>query len=348
MPELSAQDLVDLTAATQRHLTVGKYAFLATDLQKHPAHKNLFRKGRMEEQAGTGVQWDVMVNHSGTARATGWGASDNPRIVSSLVQAQCDWRGASADWSFLAEEVSANSGSKERIVNLIKQREVSTMVAVAEMREEFWWGPPVSVSDTITPWGLKTWVVKNATEGFNGAAPSGHTTIGLNPSTYSRWKNYTAQYTAVTDDDLIDKLKRAIRKCKFEVPVSGVPTPGEPDEYAYYTNESGLSQYEALLKSSNDNVGRDLTKYLNSAQVNRLPLEWVPKLDVDTTDPFYGVAWGQIKTIVLPGWWQRRTNVPVYPGQHTMSVTFLDDRYQTITYDRRSHFVLATGTSEPS
>ncbi len=348
MPDLSATDLVDLTATTQRHLTWGEYAFLGTDLQDFPAHRNLFRKGRMEEKAGLGVQWNVMINHTGTARPTGWGASDNPRIVSTQIQASCDWRGTSADWSFLAEEVSANSGSKERIVALIKEREVATMVAIAELREDLFFGPPVSVTDTISPWGLKTWIVKNATEGFNGGAPSGFTTIGLNPSTYGRWKNYTAQYTAVSDDDLVDKLKRAIRKCKFKPPVDNIPTPGTADTWAYYTNESGMSQYEALLKTSNDNVGMDLTKFLNTAQVARLPLGWVPKLDADTTDPFYGVNFGKAKVVVLPGWWQRRTNVPIYPGQHTMSVTFLDDRYQVVFYDRRSNFVLSTGTTEPS
>ena len=349
MADLQATQLVDLVATTLRHLGRPNYEPLMTDIQDFTAFNNLLDDGKVVEQnAGYGVQWDVAVNNSGTARNSGFGPSDNPRIVSSMVQAQADWRGITADYSFLQEEVSMNSGDDEQIVDLISQRRVACLYAIAELFENDFWGPPVAITDTVTPWGVNTWIVKNATEGFNGGAPSGYTTIGLNPTTYPRWKNYTAQYTNVTPDDLVRKWRRAARKTNFKPPVSN-PQPGQSSpRYGYYTNDAVLNTLEELLQGQNENIGNDIAKYDDSVTFHRSPVKWVPLLDRDTTNPVYGINWSKFKTKVLRGWWLKETMVANYPGQHTMTAHFVDCRFQPICYNRRSCFVIATGTSYPS
>ncbi len=349
MADLLATQLVDLVAATIRDLGRPNYEPLMTDIQEFTAFNNLIDDNKVVEQSGGyGVQWNVAVNHSGTARNSGMGPSDNPKITSSMVQAQADWRGITADYSFLAEEVSMNADHEEQIVDLVAERRVACLYAIAELFEMDFWGPPVAITDSVTPWGVNTWIVKNASEGFNGGAPSGYTTIGLNPTTYPRWKNYTAPYTAVTPDDLVRKWRRAARKTNFKPPVSGIPEPGTGVRYGFYTNDTVLNPLEELLLSQNENIGTDLAKYDNSVTFHRTPVSWVPFLDRDTTGPVYGLNWGKMKTKVLRGWWLRETSVPVYPGQHTMSAHFMDCRFQPIAYNRRCNFVVSNGTSYPN
>lgn len=346
-PVLTPQGLNDLVATTLRDLGKPRFTEIATDLQRHTAMKNLLRKNRVTLQSGTGVQWDVMVNHSGSAANVGLGAADVVNIVDTMVQATADWRNTTANYGFIGQEISMNR-EPARIVDLIKERRIACMISLAELMEGNFWGPPVASTDSVTPWGVNMWVVKNATEGFNGGAPSGYTSIGLNPTTYPRWQNWTYQYTAVSRDDFVRHARKMATFIDFEPPVDGIPTFNTGDSYGYYTNYGVIGPLEEALESQNDNLGNDIASKDGKVIFRRVPVQWVPKLEADTTNPFYALNWGWLKTIILEGWWLKETNVPVYPGQHTMSAHFLDCTYQWVTKNRRCHGVMATGTTYPS
>lgn len=346
MPLLATQ-LNDLVATTLRNLGKPNFTEIASDLQNHTALRTLMQKNRVVLTSGVGVQWDVMVNHNGSASNVGLGASDNINIVDTMVQAQADWRNSTANYAIIGQEIDMNR-EPARIVDLIKERRLASMIAVAELMESNFWGPPVAASDTVTPWGVNTWLVKNASTGFNGGAPSGYTSIGLNPTTYPRWKNWTAQYTSVSKDDLVRKMREAATKTNFKPPVEGIPTFNTGNVYGYYTNYSVIGAMEEILESQNENLGPDVASMDGKVIFRRGPMEWVPKLEADTTNPVYGINWGDFKTYVLSGWWGKETNVPVYPGQHTISAHFMDWTYQFIMKNRRGSFVIATGTTYPS
>ncbi len=344
---LTATQLGDLVATTLRDLGKPKFTEISTNLQRHHALKYLMSKNRIVLGSGYGVQWDVMVNQSGAAVNVGLAAQDNIDIVDTMTQAQADWRNTTTSWAIIGQEPAFNR-DPARIVDLVLTRRIAAMISLAELMEANFWGPPVAITDTLTPWGINTWVVKNATEGFNGGAPSGYTTIGLNPTTYPNWNNWTFQYTAVSPDDFVRKMRKAATFTDFEPPVDGIPEPNTGDAYGFYTNYGVLGPLEELLTSQNENLGNDIASKDGDTMFRRVPVSWVPKLEADTTNPIYGINWGWMKTYVLEGWWLRETNVPVYPGQHTMSAHFLDCTYQYITKNRRCHFVGATGTTYPS
>lgn len=347
MPDLTAVQLNDLVQTTLRDLGKPKFTEIATDLQRHTAMKNLLKKNRVVLQSGYGVQWDVMVNHAQSAANVGLGATDNVNIIDTMVQATADWRNTTANYAIIGQEISMNK-EPARIVNLVQERRIACMIAVAEIMEQNFWGPPVVSTDSITPWGVNMWIVKNATEGFNGGAPSGYTSIGLNPTTYPRWQNWTAQYTSVTRDDFIRKARKAATFTDFQPPVDGIPSPNTGDSYGFYTNYGVIGPLEESLEAQNEDLGTDVASQDGKTIFRRVPVMWVPKLEADTTNPFYGINWGWFKTYILEGWWLKETHVPVYPLQHTISAHFLDCTYQWITKNRRCHFVLATGTTYPS
>lgn len=344
---LSPVQIGDLVNTTLRDLGKPRFTEIATDLQRHTAMRNLLRKNRVELASGYGVQWDVMVSQSGAAANVGLGASDNVNIVDVMTQATADWRNTTTNYAIIGQEVDMNR-EPQRIVDLVKTRRISAMISMAEIMESNFWGPPVALTDTITPWGVNMWIVKNATEGFNGGAPSGFTTIGLNPTTYPRWQNWTYQYTSVSRDDLIRHWRKAATFTDFQPPVDGIPTFDTGDEYGFYSNYGVIGPLEEALESQNDNLGNDIASKDGMTMFRRVNVTWVPKLEADTTNPVYGINWGWFKTYILKGWWLKETHVPIYPGQHTISAHFVDCTYQFITKNRRCHFVLATGTTYPS
>ena len=339
--------LNDLVATTLKELGRPKFTEIVSPLQRHTAMRNLLRKNRIQLRSGTAVQWDVMVNPANAASNVGMAAQDSVNIVDLMTQASADWRNTTANYGIEGREIDMNA-EPARIVDLIKARRIGAMISLAELMERNFWGPPVALADVLTPWGINTWIVKNATEGFNGGAPSGYTSIGLNPTTYPNWKNWTYQYTNVTRDDLIRHWRKAATFIDFQPPVDGIPTFNTGDDYGWYTNYGVIGPLEEALESQNDNLGPDIASQDGKAMFRRVPVVWIPYLEADTTNPVYGLNWGWFKTYILNNWWLRETHVPIYPGQHTMSAHFLDCTYQWIAKNRRCHCVLATGTTYPS
>lgn len=344
---LTAAQVGDLVQTTLRDLGKPRFTEIATTLQEHTAMNNLLRKNRTELQSGYGVQWDVMVGQSGAAANVGLGATDNVNDVDVMTQATADWRNSTTNYSIIGQVMSMNR-EPSRIVDYVKVKRIAAMISMAELMERNFWGPPVASTDSLTPWGVNTWIVKNSSQGFNGGAPSGYTVIGLNPTTYPNWQNWTDQYTAVSQDDLIRRWSKAAMFTNFRPPVDGIPSFNTGVDYGFYTNYGVYGPLQELLRSQNDNLGTDVAEYDNQVHFHRTPVKWVPILEADTTNPVYGLQWGEFKTIILQGWWLRETHVPIYPMQHTISAHFLDCTYQWVARNRRCHFVLATGTTYPS
>lgn len=337
----------DLVNTTLRDLGKPKFTEIATPLQKHTAMRNLMQKNRIELSSGYGVQWDVMVTESGAAANVGLGASDNVDDQDLMTLATADWRNSTTNYAIIGQVLSMNM-EPSRIVEYIRVKRIGALISMAELMEGNFWGPPVNINDNLTPWGVNMWIVKNATQGFNGAAPSGYTTIGLNPTTYPNWQNWTDLYVNVSVNDLIRRWRKAATFTDFQPPVDGIPTPNTGDEYGFYMNYGVLGPLEEQLSAQNDNLGPDIARYDGKTLFRRVPCVWIPKLEADTTNPVYGINWGWFKTYVLKGWWLKETHVPIYPNQHTVSAHFIDCTYQFITKNRRCHFVLATGTTYPS
>jgi hypothetical protein len=309
--------------------------------------RNLLRKNRVEIASGYGVQWDVMVGLSGAAANVGLGASDNVNDVDLMTQATADWRNTTTNYAIIGQVMSMNQ-EPSRIVDYVKEKRLGAMISLAEIMESNFWGPPVSSTDSVTPFGVNMWLVKNATQGFNGGAPTGYTSIGLNPTTYPNWANWTDQYTAVSKDDFIRRVRKAATFTDFQPPVDGIPTFNTGDDCGFYTNYSVIGPLEESLEAQNDNLGLDIASQDGKVLFRRVPVEWIPKLESDTTNPFYGINWGSFKTHVLKNWWLKETHIPNYPGQHTIAAHFMDCTYQFIAKNRRCHFVVATGTTYPA
>lgn len=344
---LVAANFGDLVQTTLKELGRGRFTEIVTPLQDHVAMRVLLQDNKIILDSGYAIQWDVMVNPANAAFNVGLAATDNVNIIDTMTQATCDWKYTTYNYAYVGQELDMNR-SPSRIVDLIRARRIGAMISMAELMEANFWGPPVSINDNLTPWGVNTWIVKNATQGFNGGAPAGYTTIGLNPTTYPNWNNWTDQYAVVSQDDLIRKLRKAAQFTKFRPPVEGIPTFDTGEDYGIYTNYGVIQPLEEQLIGQNDNIGTDVAKMDGRTLFRNVPITWVPYLERDTTNPVYGLDWGVFKTAVLKGWWLKETFVPVYPGQHTVSAMFVDCAWQPLVRNRRNNFVISNGVSYPN
>lgn len=344
---LQAEQIADLVTSTLKELGRMKWSDISTDLQKHIALRRLLKKYKTQFDGGTAVQFSAMTGHNESARFVGLGATDIANIKDVMTTGSVPWRHCTWNWSIIRQELSMNSGPA-KIVSLIQERRVSSQIAAAEMFERRFWRVP-AITDEVNPYGVPTYIVKNNTEGFNGTVPSGYTTVaGISTTTYPRWKNYTFQYTSPSKDDLVKKWRVAAMKTDWEPPVENIPEYNTGDDYGFYSNLALVETLVDLLEAQNENLGNDLASMSGKVMFMRRPVEWVPALDDDTTNPIYGINWGEFKTIGLRGEWMVETKIPVVPGQHTVSTTHTDCTVNWICRNRRRQFVGATDVTLPA
>lgn len=345
MPQ--AADLGDLMATTLRYLNPLKITDISTELSEYVVTSQFVnrKQPRVKIDSGTEVQWDVMTNFGGNARFTELYATDVVNVTDSMIQAQLPWRWAETSYAIDEREVDMN-GSPAKIVDLMSTRRLRSLVAYAALIEDAFWSFPTT-TETKKPHGIDYWIVKNATTGFNGGAQSGYTTVAnINPTVYTRWRNYTALYTNMTKDDGIDKIRTALSQVNWIRPVNDGPGLIETaKDQMMFANLTTVQTMENLAESQNDNLGKDLNSTYGQVTIRRVPIVRVPKLDADTTNPVYGVDFGTFKMAVLRNRWLKEKRIDRVPGQRNVMAVFYDSGFNWICFNRRRNFVVANSAS---
>ncbi len=294
---------------------------------------------------GRGMTWEVMVSSSTAAKNTGLFEVDDVDVPDVFQKANVDWRHSTTNMAFDRREEEMNSGVA-RIVNLVEARRTTAMISYAELLENDFWTNPADSADKKKLFGVPYWIVWNATEGFNGSNPSGYTSGAgnLNSDTYTRWKNWSAQFAAVSKDDLVKKMRKASTFTRFMAPKRSNPrTFNTGDQYGYYCTYSILSGLEELLEAQNQNLGNDIASKDGQTLFRSNPLTWAPILENKDSEVLYGINWGVFKVAFLSGEVFRQTGPMQAPLQHTVIHAHWDSTRQVIVRDRRRNFVIADG-----
>jgi hypothetical protein len=237
------------------------------------------------------------------------------------------------------QEVLMNRG-RAMVLNIIEPRRADALLSLVEEIEDKCWESPASASGK-EPMGIPYYVVKNATTGFNGGLPSGHTTVaGVNITDVPNYKNYTGQYVNASRTDLIAAMRTAHRKCRFKSPINiDDYRKGNGDRYRIYVNESTIQDLENEGSAQNDNLGRDLAQLDNTLVFRNHPIIWVPKLDSDTTNPVYMLDMSSFYPVVLRGDYLRESPAAAAPHQHNAYQFFVDLTFNLLCVDRRRQAV---------
>jgi hypothetical protein len=344
---IQAENVGDFVATTLRDYGRGKITDISSQVQRHVGMKHLFRKNRIILGGGEAIGFNVLVAQSNAARNVSLAEQDVTNTVDGEVQAIMYWKYSQTSYQLVKQLMDMND-APNKIVDYVLMERQKSMISFVELMETNLWAAP-SATDPKTPAGIPYWVTKNGTKGFNGGALTGNTVIAnLSPTTYPGWQNWTGPFTNISLDDFVRAAREAATKVDWMPPVDGIPTPNTGDDYGFYCNYATIQPLEEVTRGGNDSNSWDIAHADGKTLFRRQPVVYVPWLDRDTTNPFYGINWGWMKTYVVKNWWMRETAIPITPNNHNIHTQFVDCTYQIVTKNRREHFVLSTGTSYPS
>ena len=338
MASLKPNVIDDMVNSTLNELGSFKYENLSYTLLEHIVQKRLMRKKRMGFQSGKSVDFNVKTKTGKQASHSELFDTDEVNIVNLLGKGNVPWTFTKTHWGYDNREPEFNSGASQ-ILDMIKVRRDDAIQSVVGLFEDDFWATPDATNDKA-PFGIKYWITRNATEGFNGAAPSGFTDVGgLNPSTVQNWKNWTSQYAAISKTDLIRKIRKAVTMTNFKPPIEGNPY-AKGQDFTHLTNYDVVGELEEYLQTENDDLGTDIAGYDGMVTFRSVPVEHVPKLDADTKNPWYGINWNFFEMIFMSG--QFAVQSEPMKASHNTRAIFYDWTYQYICRNRRMHFVCNT------
>ena len=337
-------DVADFVQTTLSRFHRRKWTDISLGYQEYIA-PTLINDKRVMERGGKDISFRLQVRNTGLARNTGWFEQDQTAIEDVMTDGSVPWAMQTVNWSFSIYEDIFQS-DEETIIREMQIREHDAMNSLAELNEENLWSSPSSTTDT-RPMGIPFWIQKDASSsaGFNGGNPSTHSSgcAGISSTTYPRWRDYTAGYAAVSMDDLIPKIKSAVRHTRFIAPHPHPELGFGRSDYQMFTVEDTLAACERLAESRNDNLGKDLAKYRNQVTIGGVPMKWVPYLTAnDSSNPLYGVNWKTFRPFAKKGASMRRNPPKQAAKQHTVREVHIDNWMNYGCYNRRLNFVGST------
>jgi len=339
---IPANQIDDLVLETQNKLIKrGAFVDMQTDLTDHVAVREMWKKKRKQFVGGVNWEFAIQMDHNHSARTVGMYEQDGSSINDTMKNGEVGPRHVNAHYLYDMHEKAFQRGGLA-IVDLIKTKYVGMMVSFYELMETLLWSKPSDVSDDKSPYGIAYWVVKNATEGFNGGNPAGFPSgrAGIDSATYTRFKNWTAQYVSVSAEDLVRKMRKAHRNSKFRSPVSH-STPSVQMGNGIYVGDTVIGLLEELLEKRNMNLGNDLASKDGRTMFKSTPVTYAPKLDADSTDPIYMLDWKWLAVGVMAGWAENLTAPYMVPGKHNVRRVDLDASMNMVCTDPRRQVVIS-------
>ncbi len=336
-----AEDVADVVAGTLARLDKGHYQQIAQSLQEYMVVPKWLKKHKKQYSSGYKIKANQVFRSSSPARMSGFTDPIGNNIPDLLSSMEVPWKHADTYFVVVYQtDICMNSGPEE-IVNIIKVRDADSYLSLAGTLEAQVFGTAPAVADETAIYGLKYWLVQNATAGFNGGLPNDHTTVGgVNITTNSTFKNYTATFPSITDRNFMPVVRTALRKINFKSPSSPEQMRTFGENYTIYTNEEGLSGLEALADKRNDNPGRELLPFWNGVRVRGNECVRVPYLDADTNKPFYFVNHETFYPVVLKGDDMRQTVQKAWGDQINLTRTILQITLNILCIDRRRNAVI--------
>lgn len=329
-----------------------------SNYQNTIALKRIFKQGKAKGVSGVGgeFEFNIIIDHNHSARHVGLGYVSQIDIPNVLAEGKMPWRHTHWNWAMERRLIAMNQGDA-RIVDQAQTQRIASLGSAIILFEQTLWNCPSLADFDLHPVGIPYFVVKSGTTptytaggnyGFTGTVPSGYTVVAnINPTTGAggRWKNWAAPYTNVSEPDLITKMIDAQFYTDFMPLVDDIPEYNLGDDYGIYARHSVVKSMESILKSQNENLGKDLAPFRNSSVFMRTSVTPVRQLDLDADDPVYMLNWGELYPKYLKGEWMNEQYFKSDANQPTVAKNVTDCTWNLCCTNRRKQAVLSTGTS---
>ena len=361
----TADEIADLVHGTQEKLIKrGALTNLMTDRTDFIGYSQLLKRKEVAFSGGIDWRFDIIVDHNHTARHTKLYDTDNANEVEALAKGTVGPRYTTANYTYDMREPELQSTNNEVIVRYVLKKNMQMRQSLAELIEDDIWSGPEFADDKVTPYGFKFWFTRqsnsdaasHALGGFDGKDPMLKTSssvstpiavarAGLSSSTYPRFANWAAQYAAVSKEDLIFKMRKAVRKTNFRSPITTVPEPTLATGKGIYTTDSVITTMEDILERQNMNLGNDVASKDGKCVFKGHPLVYVPTLDDDAGQPLYMIDWTSVGFGIIPGWFDKTSKPVEVPNMHTVRRVFVDTGWNMVCTNLRKNAVFSLATS---
>lgn len=335
-------DIADMLTTTLYSMDKGTFYSLAENLQDYEFYGYILKNkdNIIEKENGVGLEHYIFKGSGAKSRWVGLWEDDMYDFKNMLTKLNVNWCRLTDTMVYERRMVLENRG-EARINNVIKPQERDMMLRMVETLEDAFFEDP-DANDNRIMWGLKYWIVKNATQGFNGGAASGFTTVaGVSLTEVPKYKNWTDTYTNVTKTDLVAKMRKAHRKTNWKSPLTKEQFRGDfGNRRVIYVNEATIEGMEEIGEAQNENLGRDLAPYDDTMVFRKHPIRYAVKLDDDTSNPVYMIDKDTFKVAILSGDYFRKTDVHKHPTKHNVFCNEVDLSINTLCLNRRSNAVL--------
>jgi len=318
----SVEQLVDITNATRPMFEEGGAAMTFNDVS-HELFNSVFEKA--EETGGTMMEWDVVLGDTGNAQMTGLYGEDKKNVKNITSKGFAKWAHATTNTSWDIREPALNSGTKEKLYDVLQNRINNMYREFAELLQPKLLLTPQSAADEINPHGLSAWLplgTAGQDGGFNAYQPLYNDgvfstdyapgNIACSASVNHRWASWFADHQGNLGDRLIHLIDNGIISTHFKP--TRIPKSVDKDtdwgNLRFYTNKKIILNLTQLARKQDDNLGPKFEKYLNTYTYMGAPFMYVEELDEDNDgnvpqlygyDPLFAVNWDWLKCKCLTG-----------------------------------------------
>ena len=356
MSALQATGLLDIMTASLPELGRLKMTDQMSKYNDTIAVKRIFNQKKRKVDSGPEIQFNIINDVGGSFRFVPLGFTATSNIKNVLDTGKVGWRFWTWNWSMIYEEQIMNSGAS-KIVDVMKARRLSELASMIVGLERHIWTAP-DANDDLSIFPIPYYIVKSNTatttnDGFNGTLPSGFSAVAnidssATTGTGARYRNYATQYSTVAKTDLIRKMRRGATYTNFKPLTEDFSTYDIGEDRAWYTNYAVLSILEEILEAQNESLGKDVASMDGKVMFRGAGMTNVQELDVDTTNPVYGIQWGSIGFTRQRSNWMRDIDVGVNPNQPTLATVHNVSGCNLTCEDRRGQMVFATDTAMPA
>lgn len=309
MPDLVTTQLDDLMNQTlDSYDQRPKFQQVAQSLNSYPVFKEWFRKKRVRMiPSGVQISRALMTQLGEEAQDVGLHSSVDYQFGDHMANMTINWAHIFHYWMWELREVMMNRG-ESLITEVIKPREMSVWIRIAEKLEQKAWSLPNAETGVGCWLGVPYWIVYNsAAEGFaniNAGSFSGK--AGIDAVTVSGVRNWSYTYTTASKADLITDMREAHVKTDWTSPVDETDLrSGSGRDLVIYTDYTTIAALETIGENQNENLGRDIASMDGMITFRRHKVVREPYLDdnapTGTTNPLYHIDHNTWQTCVLKG-----------------------------------------------
>lgn len=363
MAGVSNSQLIDLQRTTLANLPKMDFE-VALTYQDYEVINNWFQKEKIQEESGTSIERNILLDNSGNARHVRLYQKSSVNVADVQRKVTAPWVQVQSQYSIERREALRNR-KPAAYISLLKSRRLDAALALADLLEERAWKTPESTTDDINPRGLQYWLsrrMESGDSGYNAAIDvdgfSGRRIIygdgtevltdkaGINPTAEAKWRNYAAIWSGTVDNTFTTNLRKAFHATHFKSPLIATDMKQGPlSKFRLYMGLDTISAFEDFVAKENDNIGSDLAKWHGVTTFKRVPLVYTAQLDGDDYDPIYGVNHSKFFPIVQSGDWMRESEPMTDVEMHNVITTFVDGSYQFFSSNvREAGFVFSSTT----